>query len=200
MKKTGFTLAEVLVTLSIIGVVAAVTLPSINANAKKAQLGPILAKAVNTIENANRLALQEYETSSLETAANCINSDRSNYITVLERYVAGANNGSGGGRITGKDGVSFEHLGVSVNGTSTLTNKYHNKAYVLIIDTNSYGRPNIQGEDQFKVLVDYAGTVIPCGSQEEYRYNGNTVKTDCKDNPTEACIGNIADNGWKVIY
>ena len=55
----GFTLAEVLVTLAIIGVVASLTLPVLNANVTKQQVGPALAKAINTLENANMLAIKE---------------------------------------------------------------------------------------------------------------------------------------------
>lgn len=198
MKKLGFTLAEVLVTLSIIGVVAAVTLPSLNANVQRAQIGPILAKAVNTLENANRMALQEYETRSLATAANCISGGTlSNYTAIMDRYLSGSRNGS---TFRSKDGISYDFTGSVVTGSSPLTNKYHNSAYTVTIDTNGDKLPNAGGEDRYSVLVDFAGTVIPCGGQEENSYNGNTIKNDCRENPTAACTGNIADNGWKVIY
>ena len=61
MKKIlkGFTLAEVLVTLSIVGVIAALTLPSLSLNVQKQQIGPALAKAINTLEYANKLALEQ---------------------------------------------------------------------------------------------------------------------------------------------
>ena len=52
MKKIGFTLAEVLITLGIIGVVAALTAPALVQNAGSAQTGPKLAKAVSTFELA----------------------------------------------------------------------------------------------------------------------------------------------------
>lgn len=52
MKRRGFTLAEVLITLGIIGVVAALTAPALVQNAGSAQTGPKLAKAVSTWELA----------------------------------------------------------------------------------------------------------------------------------------------------
>lgn len=55
---SAFTLAEVLIALAIIGVIASVTLPALNANVQKQQVGPALAKAINTLENANRLLLE----------------------------------------------------------------------------------------------------------------------------------------------
>lgn len=49
MKKNGFTLAEVLITLAIIGVVATLTLPSLMTNTKEQQYAAALKKGVNTL-------------------------------------------------------------------------------------------------------------------------------------------------------
>ena len=65
MKKSGFTLAEVLITLGIIGVVAALTAPALVQNAGSAQIGPKLAKAVSTFELANQNMLNEREVSTI---------------------------------------------------------------------------------------------------------------------------------------
>lgn len=209
MKKTGFTLAEVLVTLSIIGVVAATTLPSINSNVQKAQIGPILAKAINTLENANRMALQEYETSNLATAAKCIKEELGNatpseaggnYLDIMYKYVSGSHSGTSGSEFRSKDGIIYDLADNTVTGSSTLTNKYSNKAYQIEIDINGNKKPNAGGEDRFNVLVDQAGTVIPVGGQEYARYK-NTDTTSCtSDSKSANCTGNIADNGWKVLY
>ena len=208
MKKIGFTLAEVLVTLSIIGVVAAVTLPSINANARKAQIGPTLAKAVNTLENANRMALQENETTNLATAAKCIKEELGdatpsveggNYIDIFYKYVSGSH-GDAGCRYRSKDGVIYDVEYNTTTGSSSLTNKYSNKAYEVTIDINGNKNPNTGGEDRFKVLVDQAGTVIPVGGREYAEYM-DTDETSCTSSSySENCTGNIADNGWKVLY
>ena len=50
MKKFGFTLAEILITLGIIGVVAALTTPALVKNTGHAKVGPALSKFVNTFE------------------------------------------------------------------------------------------------------------------------------------------------------
>ena len=54
MKNFGFTLAEVLITLGIIGVVAAVTMPTLVMNTKYKEVGTRLAKFHNNLENAAR--------------------------------------------------------------------------------------------------------------------------------------------------
>ena len=56
MKKLGFTLAEVLITLGIIGVVAAMTIPTLIANYQEKQTISRLTKAYATISNAYQMA------------------------------------------------------------------------------------------------------------------------------------------------
>ena len=65
MFKKGFTLAEVLITLGIIGVVAALTAPALIQSANSAKTGPALSKAVASFENATQLLLQEEGSSSI---------------------------------------------------------------------------------------------------------------------------------------
>lgn len=61
MKKlNGFTLAEVLITLGIIGIVAAMTLPTIMANAKKAEASARLKKFISITNQALIFAENDY--------------------------------------------------------------------------------------------------------------------------------------------
>lgn len=75
MKFKGFTLAEVLITMTIIGVVAALTTPALFHNAGTAQVGPKLAKIKSTIENANRQLMADEDVGSLATLFADINND-----------------------------------------------------------------------------------------------------------------------------
>ena len=59
MKKHGFTLAEVLITLGIIGVVAALSAPSLVLNSRDQANGAKLAVAVSTLENAFSAAMAQ---------------------------------------------------------------------------------------------------------------------------------------------
>lgn len=56
--KKGFTLAEVATAMGIIGVVAAVVMPSVIKNMQKEQAGPILGRAVEQIQVGNQNMLQ----------------------------------------------------------------------------------------------------------------------------------------------
>ena len=55
-KNFGFTLAEVLITLGIIGVVAAMTLPNVIAGYRKKTVETRLAKLYSSINNAIKLS------------------------------------------------------------------------------------------------------------------------------------------------
>ena len=56
MKKNGFTLAEVLITLAIIGVVASLTLPSLMTNTAEQQAITALRKSVNTLSEVGQMS------------------------------------------------------------------------------------------------------------------------------------------------
>ena len=96
MKKNGFTLAEVLITLGIIGVVAALTAPALVQNTGSAQIGPKLAKAVSTFELANQNLLNAANMDTLY-AADAFNGDNKldsgadnpikNYVENLSNYM-----------------------------------------------------------------------------------------------------------------
>ena len=59
MKKFGFTLAEVLITLGIIGVVAAMTTPALVSHGKNEVFANKLAVAVSNFENAMQMAMTQ---------------------------------------------------------------------------------------------------------------------------------------------
>lgn len=75
MKKNGFTLAEVLITLAIIGVVATMTLPALMTNTGEQQAKTGLKKALNTLTEAAKLheALSGYDFGNLNKGENAIN-------------------------------------------------------------------------------------------------------------------------------
>ncbi len=90
MKKLGFTLAEVLITLGIVGVVAALTAPALVQNAGSAQIGPKLAKAVSTFEIANENLLTTEGSNSLASISATPGSSATsirNYVDSLSNYM-----------------------------------------------------------------------------------------------------------------
>ena len=89
MKKSGFTLAEVLITLGIIGVVAALTAPALVQNAGSAQIGPKLAKAVSTFELANQNMLNAADAATIKAsgATSGNGTAEENYLNNLSNYM-----------------------------------------------------------------------------------------------------------------
>ena len=68
MKKTGFTLAEILVTIGIIGVVSALVIPTFTAQTQRAKIGPKLGKAVASFEQATKAILDDAQVDRLTRA------------------------------------------------------------------------------------------------------------------------------------
>ncbi len=86
MKKFGFTLAEVLITLGIIGVVAALTAPALVKNTSGAQIGPTLAKVSSTLENAHQRMMTDEDASDLAK----LDGNFTNYMETLAKYISGS--------------------------------------------------------------------------------------------------------------
>ena len=61
MKKSGFTLAEVLITLGIIGVVAAMTIPNLIANTNGAKFRSQFKKSISTLNQAGLMSQAQYD-------------------------------------------------------------------------------------------------------------------------------------------
>ena len=77
MKKHGFTLAEVLITLAIIGVVATLTLPSLISNTAEQQAVTAYRKAINTLNEAGQMnvAVDGFDYSQLSNGGSGVGSD-----------------------------------------------------------------------------------------------------------------------------
>lgn len=68
MKKNGFTLAEVLITLTIIGVIATMTLPALMTNTQEQQAKTALKKGISTLTDISQMnqAIDGYDFSGLK--------------------------------------------------------------------------------------------------------------------------------------
>lgn len=91
MLKRAFTLAEVLITLTIIGIVAAITIPSVVANAHQQEFKTGLKKAVSSLDQAVALNIAienetPYENSNLFAYLQ-------RHMTVIKNSTFGAHNG-----------------------------------------------------------------------------------------------------------
>lgn len=117
--KNAFTLAEILITLGIIGVVAALTAPSLVQNAGNAKIGPTLQKTVSTLENANRQLMVEKEASSLSGALDTDIKDFSNNTAAAEKYAEAVSNYIQGSSYELVSKVHVDKYNEKVNGDYT---------------------------------------------------------------------------------
>lgn len=87
MKKNGFTLAEVLITLAIIGVVATLTLPALMTNTAEQQAKTALKKGINTMTEAVQMnqAIEGFDYSSLSSQDTSNEDERSLYGILAKR-------------------------------------------------------------------------------------------------------------------
>ena len=70
-KRSGFTLAEVLITLGIIGVVAAMTIPNLIANTNGAKFRSQFKKSISTLSQAGLMSQAQYDFDYAGTAEKC---------------------------------------------------------------------------------------------------------------------------------
>ena len=209
MRKFGFTLAEVLITLAIVGLIAALTLPGLNSNVNNRRIGPALAKAINNLENANRIILVEQNINTV---------DEQGFDEYLQFLSDALNGDRDDNVITGKDGIIYTIEDPSVARTrvtrGTANSKYSGSAFRVGIDINGSKRPNLANSDRFLVYVDTRGPVIPAGGLEINNYNGNKNRlATCAENATVnsapttggvdyygMCTEAVINAGWEVKY
>ena len=78
MTKTAFTLAEVLITLGIIGIVAAMTLPVVTTKVNNAKFKNGFKKSLSVLNQAVNLNKAKYDFDFSSVGSNCINENTDN--------------------------------------------------------------------------------------------------------------------------
>ena len=217
--KKGFTLAEVLLTLGIIGVVSALTIPTFVRNHQKQVFVTQLKKVYSELAQAADSALVENNAISLnETKFNGNNSNATkeffnSYLKIVKtctddktpcfaesyKYI---------------DGTEFEvyletdderPCFVLADGASICTyiegweefdpsdNVYNPK--VLCIDVNGAQGPNIVGRDLFHLEIYPDGKV-----GESYNNDSSELCQETGVTYGAGCLSKIINDGWKMDY
>ena len=163
-KRKGFTLAEVLITLGIIGVVAAITLPTLMQDASKQQLGVKLSKFASTIEKVTRAAAVEEDLSSKGELCSLFDSELV-YDSVNSYFGEGcktlSTNVGDAKYMTLRDGTSFTIIEDS-NGSvayDTVSDKAGTSIAKLAFKPNISGLSG--GPEEFYFVVTNRGFVVP---------------------------------------
>ena len=203
MKKFGFTLAEVLITLALIGVVAAVTLPSLMADTTAAQIGPKLAKAVAMFEQANEALLNENAVDSLSDGNLLVTTDA--YGDSLSNHLKIAPVGDS--RFLSKDGMIY-FIDITNRQPLNSTDPAHmQRIGNVVIDINGNSNPNESATDIFFFSWWNDGSLRPQGATN---WGGDgTWQEFCPEvgedgsgfvtNP-DFCAGHVFENNLRVLY
>ncbi len=205
MKKKGFTLTEVLITLGIIGVIAALTIPQLYNNTSNAHLGAQLANAVSTLENGIGLYLYDEGVRNLAQ----LGADDVTAGELLNRLSTGSNTTTGKKYIKLVQYTSSLPPGVTCaqNTVYSLPDKSiicaasdakissfngSEGATLLILSASSLNQQKaLEGLDWFTVTIANDGFIYLPGRD----YDTNAACDQLTGGP--GCVGKIAANGWK---
>ncbi len=187
--KKAFTLAEILVTIAIIGIVAALTLPSLMKLHQDAGTGPKLAKVQASVEEAvGRLLLNNQEVILGELSSAdflsylgdelILTSASDGWYALKDGTYVKFNVGSSAGSIPASAGKGYATVDVDING-------------VHPDDPN----PDSPGIDQFQFVLTTYGLMLPVGSK------ALGMTPTCSEEVQDlTCTGRMADNNWKIDY
>lgn len=199
--KLGFTLAEVLITLAIIGVVAALTLPGLISNYQKTQYVTGLKKVYAELSQAFKLYMADEGVTDLSQTplfnsywdnavlSNILkkyfkvikactqSSDNSCQITesyLMKAYVPFGGFNTYSVIVETADGMTFGFIPTTLNECKPDDNIQSNmkgKCILVRVDINGSTPPNKEGRDYFVLDIGPDGNIYPGGSRESAQYN-----------------------------
>lgn len=214
MKKFGYTLAEVLITLTIVGVVAAITIPTFVSNSRNKANASKLSTVISAVENAYTTMMAAEGVNDLtETVYYSIPEDNVGRIAELSKYLKTSSNDSDAKVCIMKNGVRLE-FNYEETGEITETEAKDNgfapfeSIAQLEIDVNgSTNKPNQFGRDKFLFQIGSNGTLYPAGGKaytllisgaKTWDESGDYQCTEGKI--TEGCTARLIEEGFQVNY
>ena len=194
-RKIAFTLAEVLITLGIIGVVAALTIPTLMANHRRKVTATRLKQSYNILYNA--IKASEAENGSWlywdapEEGGNTKEFAEKNILPYLKYTDVGEN--------TVFDGIPVKYYIKLVNGTTVGLNM--GLCLDFVVDINGEKAPNKWGYDQFDFLLNIKQS--DNGYPKEFGPKGRgatreTLLQKCGGTSLQECAGLIELDGWEI--
>ena len=217
--KFAFTLAEVLITLGIIGIVAAMTIPNLITTHQQKVTSAKLRKAVSTLNQA--IKMSESENGEMETwdkslsyedfinkyfrpyikiSMTCYPMTKCGYPEGRTHFKGlggqsnwGFTNANHGGRtpFIDMDGILYA-FSFFLNGSVYQMNENDK---IIIIDVNASQPPNTYGKDVFFLYrIEEADSIVPYGAGLPQE----TIMQNCsKTGPGTYCAALIKQNGWE---
>ena len=218
-RKTAFTLAEVLITLGIIGVVAALTIPTVITNYKKSQIEARLKKLYTVMNQAVMLSKAHDTWTQPPTDKRYDNVALNNWLqSALYPYLTDARRFYKKG--TDPDYPIFDtsDYGITLSDGTILVFE-NSLAIHVFADINGLKGPNKSGVDIFYFLLSYepshGGYFSPSGYYRKYNDEGEYVENfaynnrdsmlkNCKEDEhnkdfnNRTCALLIMYDGWQI--
>ena len=191
MKRFGFTLAEVLITLVIIGVIAAMTIPTLMNNTNQQEFRVGLKKAISALNQAMSLNYALEGTTVGDTGLTDATNIRDNLFKKRMSIVSTATTGAAianadssapdvNGIMYTADGMRFALSGVSASGTDSAADGEKYYGYI-IIDVNGEKGPNVattsSAYPRDTYIVTMFGNRVVAGKIGETGTNSTSVAT-----------------------
>ena len=218
IRRPAFTLAEVLITLGIIGIVASLTMPTLIANYKKQETISRLKKAYSIINQALKLSeaqngeysqwedgqalgadvyLQKYWLPYFNVLKICYSFKECGYTNKFpykelkgtQSALLFSGNNSRIPFIT-SDGIVYI-ISIAIGGDANTPGE---KSSLIYIDINGSKKPNVIGKDVFVFQRVNGKGILP------YYYNqvSNVINSSCsKTGNGNTCATKLIRNGWK---
>ncbi len=223
--KQGFTLAEVLITLGIVGVVAVLSIPSAMKNYHNRVYTAQLQKTYAQISGAVEMIMHDervdnfYETKAAmaqtTTANNCtvgacyflgnyFGAVKKNCANTTERCIVGTPNNPYR-TLTGSNagGITSDYCVQTTNDAAICMKREKDYVYICV-DVNGIKKPNIAGRDLFCMDIKSNGAITDFGSKSPDPAVPGAEGKDCNTGfgnfQSAGCLSAIIDAGWKMEY
>lgn len=217
MKKRGFTLAEVMIALSLIGVIASLTIPTFIANSRNKANASKLATTISAVENAfTSMISTEMANDLTETDFGLARTEANfgKYLKLdgsddeLKTYYGTANPFV----VIGKTGFQpiVTRIFQAKNGALLIyrdsvvapaaDDSHPGAIGNLYIDVNGPAKPNVWGRDVFSFRVGNDGLLYPCGGEKFALMETNGNITPCEKFTSYACTARLIENNYEIDY
>lgn len=182
--KKGFTLSEVLITLGIVGTIAALTIPAVVSNYKKKVYVTQLKKTYNQIFDATHAIINDEQAANYYATSAGVAQDNdsencktgpcyllNNYFSVAKKNCKADDGGESKHNIcfpANYKSLSGTNLGKTLNGycvqttngvTICMTHNTGNHVTSVVVDINGLDEPNMAGRDVFSMDIKEDGSI-----------------------------------------
>ena len=222
LQRQGFTLAETLITLVIVGVIAALTVPTLIAKYQKEQTLTRLKKVYSALSQTTNKAIADNgpintwnlgENKNVDDAKIFLKTYVTPYLNIIGEIKTNAEDNFvnmhtlSGEDIGDIDSFARFYLSDGTSVYAKILENTNNKRLYILVDINGDKKPNVQGKDIFQynyyiannTYAVLSGKFVPTGYQKESRTELMQGSSSCNKLYSGAyCAALIMHDGWQI--